>query len=115
MWRDDAYLLDILLAAKDAQEFAEGLTWDTFTGSKLHQHAIVRALEIIGEAASKISFEYRQEHPEIPWREMIGLRNRLIHDYNRIRLDIVWQVLQQELPKLIATLESLVPPKEDFK
>ena len=67
------------------------------------------------EAASKISFEYRQEHAEIPWREMIGLRNRLIHDYNRIRLDIVWQVLQQELPKLIATLESLVPPEEDFK
>jgi uncharacterized protein with HEPN domain len=46
---------------------------------------------------------------------MIGLRNRLIHDYNLIRLDIVWQVLQQELPKLIATLESLVPPEEDFK
>lgn len=51
-----------------------------------HQHAIVRALEILGEAASKVSSEYRQQHPEIPWREMIGMRNRLIHDYNSLRL-----------------------------
>jgi len=113
MWRDDAYLLDMLLAAKDAREFATGLTWETFANGKLHQHAIVRALEILGEAASKVSPEYRQpapQHPEIPWREMIGMRNRLIHDYNSLRLDIVWHVVERELPTLINTIAPLVPP-----
>ncbi len=80
MWRDEAYLLDILLAARDAQEFGSGLTKEVFATSKLHQAAIVRALEIVGEAAGKVSKEFREAHPEIPWKRIVGLRNRLIHD-----------------------------------
>lgn len=67
MWRDDAYLLDILLAARRAQEFAKNVTWESFKESLLHQNAIVRVLSIIGEAANKISPEFKKVHTEIPW------------------------------------------------
>lgn len=68
MWRDEAYLLDMLIAAREAQDFSEGLTWEEFQRSSLHQHAIARALENISEAARKVSEETKAAHPEIPWR-----------------------------------------------
>lgn len=115
MWKDDAYLLDILLAAREAQDFTSALTREGFGGSKLHQFATIRALEIVGEAAAKVSPELQQAHPEIPWVKMTGMRNRLIHDYTRVNLDIVWEVVHKELPKLIRCVEPLVPPEEDSK
>lgn len=113
MWRDEAYLLDILLAARDAQEFSSGLTKEAFATSKLHQAAIVRALEVVGEAAGKVSREFREAHPEIPWKRIVGLRNRLIHDYTHVDLDRVWEVVTVHVPDLIARIEPLVPPPED--
>ena len=116
MQRDEsAYLLDMLLAARDALEFAAGLTFSQFEESRLHQHAVVKAVENIGEAASRVSADTKQTkqaHPEIPWRQVIGMRNRLIHAYFDINLDILWQVVQDDLPELIAQLEPLVPPGE---
>ena len=109
MWRDDALLLDILLAAEDAREFARGLDWAAFSASKLHQSAIIRCLEVIGEASATISTEFQQHHPEIPWREIVGMRNRLIHAYKVVRLDIVWEVVQSDLRPLIDTLRPLIP------
>jgi uncharacterized protein with HEPN domain len=100
MWRDDAYLLDILIAARRAREFSAGLTGEEFEQSALHQDAITRTLEIIGEAASRISRETRAAHPEIPWGDIIGMRNRLIHEYFRVDLAKVW-------------IEPLVPPEEE--
>jgi uncharacterized protein with HEPN domain len=67
MLRDEAYLLDILIAARKALAFVEGMTWETFTESELHQNAVMRPLEIIGEAAAHVSEPTRQAHPEIPW------------------------------------------------
>jgi uncharacterized protein with HEPN domain len=67
MWRDDAYLLDILIAARHARKFRGDLTWEQFRNSSLHQHAIAKALENIGEAAKKVSDEMKAAHPEIPW------------------------------------------------
>jgi uncharacterized protein with HEPN domain len=115
MWRDEAYLLDMLLAASDAREFAKDLDWGGFSDSDLHQSAIMRKLEIIGEAAGRVSKEFQAQHPEIAWGGIVGLRNRLIHGYRAVRLDLVWQVVQQELPVLIAALQPLVPPEEDFQ
>ncbi len=114
MQRDDAYLLDILIAARKACAFLEGLTWEAFTQSELHQNAVLRPLEIIGEAASHISPETRAAHPELPWTQMIGMRNRLIHEYFRIHLPTVWTTVQNDLPSLIALLEPLVPPEDKF-
>ncbi len=112
MWRDDAYLLDMLIAARDALEFSRSLTWEQFQTSSLHQHAIAKALENIGEAARKISAETRAAHPEIPWAQIIALRNRIAHDYFSLNLARIWDIVQREVPALIALIEPLVPPEE---
>ncbi len=110
MWRDEALLLDMLLAAQDAREFAKGLNLQSFKQCKLHQNAIVRSLEVLGEAANHVSADYRSDHPELPWAEMVGILNRLIHGYNKVSLEIVWDVVQNELPELIKKIRPLVPP-----
>ena len=113
MRRDDAWLLDMLLAARHAVIFVAPLTFSEFEKDDLHQLAILKSVEIIGEAASRISEETKAEHPDIPWAEIIGLRNRLVHAYFAIQLDIVWQTVQDDLPPLIAQLEPLVPPEPE--
>src|SRR5260370_5782718 len=107
--RDAALLLDMLLAARDAQSFVEGLDEAAFLASRLHQNAAIRSLEVLGEAAGKISAATQAAHPEIPWREITGMRHRLIHGYGEIRLDLVWTVLRDRLAPLIAVLAGLVP------
>ena len=72
----------------------------------------MRLLEIIGEAANQTSREERSRYPEIPWSQIVGLRNRLIHGYDAIDFDILWQILKQDLPLLIAALGKIVPPEE---
>ena len=109
MQRDDAYLLDMLLAAHDAMAFVSSLTFPEFESSRLHQNAVVKAIEIIGEAASRVSKNMQSAHPQIPWAEIIGMRNRLVHGYGDIQLDVVWQTVQNDLPNLVAQLEPLVP------
>lgn len=112
MWRDQAYLLDMQLAAADALGFAVGLDQAGFEASDLHQSAILRKLEIIGEAAGQVSSEFRADHPEIPWSAMISLRNRLIHGYRMVQLDVVWHVVCQDLPALIDALGPLIPAED---
>jgi len=88
-WRDAALLLDILLAAEDAQAFIAGLDEREFLASGLHQSAVIRQLEIMGEAAGRVSQSFCAAHPEIPWKQMTGMRHRLIPDYGDGRLEIV--------------------------
>ena len=114
MRRDDAYLLDMLTAARDAVEFTAGLTFPQFDQSRLHQNAVLRAIETVGEAAARISQETRKAHPEIPWKEIVGMRNRLVHVYFDVNLYRVWETVHQDLPRLIAMLEPLVPPDSDL-
>ncbi len=109
--RDAALLLDMLLAARDAQDFVETLDEAAFLASPLHQSAVIRALEVIGEAVGKVSPATQAAHPEIPWREMTGMRHRLIHHYNEVRLDVVWTTIRDRLPPLIAALIPLIPPE----
>ena len=93
--------------------FAAPLTFSEFEDGRLHQLAILKAVEIIGEAASRISEETKAKHPGIPWSEIIGMRNRLVHGYFAVRLDRVWRTVQEDLPPLIAQLEALVPPEPE--
>ena len=79
----------MLLAARDAHSFVAGLTWEQFQASKLHQNAVIKAIEIIGEAASRISPQRRAAHPEIPWPEIIAMRHRLVHGYFEVDLQKV--------------------------
>lgn len=108
--RDAALLLDMLSWAAHAGDFVAGLNEAGFRASKLHQAAVVRCIEVVGEAAARISPGFKAGHPDIPWPLLVGMRNRLIHDYGRISLDIVWQVVRDDLPALAARLRPLVPP-----
>lgn len=112
MWRDDAYLLDMLIAAQEAREFSENLTWQEFQRSSLHQHAIAKALENLGEAARKISDETKKAHQEIPWDQIVALRHQIAHDYFRLDPVRIWEIVLHDLPALIEMLEPLVPPEE---
>ncbi len=108
--RDAALLLDILAAAGDAASFLVGLDLAAFRASRLHQAAVIRCLEVVGEAASRLSPACRNGIAGVPWRLIIGMRNKLIHDYGGIAIDLVWQVAMEELPALAQALRPLVPP-----
>lgn len=110
MWRDAAYLLDMLLHARRVMEFCRDTSLDQFLTDDMKQAATLRVLQIIGEAASKVSVNYREEHPQIAWRQIISLRHRLVHDYPRIELPKIWSIIEHHIPPLIAALEPLVPP-----
>ena len=110
--RDLALLWDMRLAARDAQSFVAGLDEAAFLASRLHQAAVIRALEVLGEAAGRVSRESCAALPDLPWREMTGLRHRLIHGYAEVRLDLVWRVATERLGPLVAMLEALLPPED---
>lgn len=107
--RDLVLLLDMLQAARDARGFVAGMSRNEFYNSRLHQNAVIRSLEVIGEAAGKVSPETTSAHPDIPWSKITGMRHRLIHDYSGVRMDLVWSVIDTELDPLIRILESMVP------
>ncbi len=112
MLRDLTYVLDILIAARHIQAYVAGVDRQAFEQDIMRQDAIIRRIEIIGEAAKRISAEFRAAHPAIPWQQMASMRNRLIHGYDEVSLTIVWDVVQHDIPTLIAQLEPLVPPDE---
>ncbi|MBN2316422.1 MAG: DUF86 domain-containing protein [Sedimentisphaerales bacterium] len=87
----------------------------SFVDNPLIQDAVIRNLEVIGEASRRVGTEYQTVHPEIPWREMSGLRNILIHDYESVNLEKIWQVIKKELPSVKDTLEKILPPLEQLE
>jgi len=109
MRRDEAYLLDILLAARRALKYIDGLRWEEFDTNELVQDAVMRPLEIMGEAAGRISEDFREAHSDIAWHKIIGIRNRLIHEYFRINRKTVWDTIKNDMPDLIRMIEPLVP------
>lgn len=113
MRHDPSYLADMLLAARNAVEFSRGLTQQKLEQDALHQNAVMKAVEIIGEAASRLSIETKKEFPEIEWDKIIGMRHRLVHGYFAVDYDVLWDVVHNDLPKLIPQLEAIVPPESD--
>ena len=111
--RDDVYLLNMLDAARDARLFVEGLTLDQFLGDRLRQMGVRLAIQIIGEAARHVSDATRNRFPELPWAQIVGMRHQLVHRYWDVNVEIVWDVVQRDVPELIAALERLIPPPED--
>ena len=113
--RDHAYIWDMLTAAREASEFIAGMSFRDYEQNGMVQAAVERKLEIIGEAAGRVSESLRNTHPEIPWRGMIGLRNVLIHEYGEVRQERVWLVAAEKIPELVAALTPLLPavPKDE--
>lgn len=98
----------MLDSARQASELMRGKTRAALSDEGIETLALVRLLEVLGEAANRISDDEQERHPEIPWAEIIGLRNRLIHGYDSIDMDILWQIVSQDLPPLIQSLEKIV-------
>ena len=110
MQHDKAYILDILEAAKLALAYLGEKTKEEFLNDLQCQDAVIRRLEIIGEAAGRITEETKSALSKFPWREMVGMRNVMIHDYDDIDMVIVWETVRNDLSPLISALESILPP-----
>ena len=91
------YVEDILDSIESVAEFISGMSLDVFMDDKKTQFAVIRALEIIGEASKNIPSEVRNSYLEIPWNEMIGMRNKLIHEYTGVNLEVVWDTAKKDL------------------
>ena len=103
---DRVRLRHMLDAARDALSFAQGREREDLDSDRQLVMAVVKCVEILGEAASRVSPETRAEIPELPWRDMTDMRHRLVHGYYDIDLDIVWSTLREDLPPLVETLQK---------
>jgi uncharacterized protein with HEPN domain len=108
------YLAQILERIERIFSFtAEGK--DSFFESAMTQDAVIRNLEVIGEAAKRVPDDYRKSHPSIPWRTIAGLRDVLIHQYEGVGLDQVWKVVEKDLPILKNSIQAILPPLDELK
>jgi uncharacterized protein with HEPN domain len=113
MQKDDSIRLRHMLdAAREAVSFARSKNRRSLDRDRMLALALVKSIEIVGEAASKISKERREELPQIPWPSIINMRNRLIHAYSDIDLNVLWKTVLEDLPPLIAELEKIVPTEK---
>ena len=104
--RDGVRLVHMLEHSREVIQLVAGRTRQDLDTDRVLSLALVRLLEIVGEAASGISADARSKRPGIPWAEIVGLRNRLIHGYDSVDLDVIWSVVKHDLPALVRELES---------
>jgi len=110
MFKDDSVRIrHILDAAREAIEFAKDRNRADLDIDRKLNLSLVRLLEIIGEAGRSISQEFRDSHPDLPWNKMVGMRDRLIHGYFDVNLDVVWETVTEDLLPLVAKLEKILP------
>lgn len=105
---DDVSMAHMLDHALEAVAMIQGRSRLALDQDRMLNLAIVRLLEIVGEAANRVSEPRQEHHPEIPWPQIVGMRNRIIHGYDRVDMDIVWNVLQIDLPPMIAQLKRIL-------
>ncbi len=106
---DDAWLLDIAIAARKVLKFTHDVTFDEFVADEEKFHAVMYLVQNIGEAATRLSQESKDPVPDIPWQQIAGMRHRLVHDYAKVGPSRVWEVVQSDIPKLLAAVEPHLP------
>jgi len=105
---DQVYLEHILESIRKVEDFVNGITQTEFDNSVLIQDAVIRNFEIIGEATKKISKQFTQLHSEIPWQDMAGMRDKLIHDYLDVDIEVVWKTVKSDLPHLKEMIQKIL-------
>jgi uncharacterized protein with HEPN domain len=104
---DSVYLRHILDAISRIEEYTGDITYENFLNSHLRQDAVIRQIEVIGEAVKKLSLELKERYPEIPWKDVAGMRDKLIHDYFGVDLDAVWGTATKDIPRLKAEIREI--------
>jgi uncharacterized protein with HEPN domain len=107
------YLQDMRDNAKRAIDFSAGLNNEAFSKDEKTIYAVIRAVEVIGEAASNIPEDIRSQYAEIPWREIKGMRNKLVHQYFGINMEVVWQTIQEDLPMIINVIDGVLKQEKE--
>ncbi|UCC29152.1 MAG: DUF86 domain-containing protein [Phycisphaerales bacterium] len=112
MSRDDACILDMLVAARRIAEAVENITFDEFRADWHVNSAVQHQLLILGEAVKRLSREFRENHAQIPWQAIAGHRDILIHQYNAVDVGEVWLIARDRIPELVQFLETVAPQEE---
>ena len=105
---DSVYLHHIIDAFVLIEHYMDNVSHEEFLRNRLLQDGVIRQLEVMGEAARNLSEDLRNEHPQIPWRQMIGLRNRMIHAYFNVDLQIIWEIVQGDIPDLKQKMKQIL-------
>lgn len=106
------YLHDILTAVNDLEDFVEGMTFEQFEKDRKTVSAVVRGLEIIGEASKNIPAETREKYGDIPWKKMIGMRDKVIHGYFGVNIKTLWTTVKKDLPPLKKSVKMMLDDQE---
>jgi Uncharacterized conserved protein len=105
---DRELLIDMLESIRRVQMYVDGLGYQDFINDLKTQDAVIRALEILGEASKRMSPSIKSQFPDIPWKLMAGMRDKLIHEYFGVNLDVVWEVVTNSLPALFSQIECIL-------
>lgn len=102
------YILDMIDASKKVGKFIEGLSFEEFSLDDKSQYAVIRGLEIIGEASKKLPQSLKDRYPQVPWRSIAGMRDKVIHDYIGVEPVVVWKTVTEDIPPLIEQLQEII-------
>ncbi len=101
------YINDLTEACEDILSFTKGMSYSDFAGDKKTVNAVIRSLEVIGEATKKLPISLKDNYPDIPWRQMAGMRDKLIHEYFGVDKQMVWQAIEKHIPALLPLIKEI--------
>lgn len=102
------YLHDILESVDDVESFVEGMSFEEFVKDRKTKNAVLRSIEVIGEASRQLPVALREKYPEVPWKEIIGMRDKLIHGYSGIDFETVWKATKEDVPSLKKLIQKIL-------